>query len=262
MTLKEIRTWFIQISGRYDLVEDAVDFVDKGANVYIKAGQRYLDRGVTQKKGTARAVNMLEVGQYLMTFSEIRAIQEVWCARDQIGRWLLEKKDFDWIRQAFPNMDTLTNGTPMFYCPAVLETVTPPAEGFDGLMNYLGDMTGDDATSYNGVIIFPPPDVQTMVEVFGYVYKKSLVEDTDTNFWSLEHPELLVMSAQLILEKFNRNTEGVRDWKESIGEHLDAISKDLAEEESEDVDEMEGFVNDGFSRTRARRRNRGQTWYW
>lgn len=261
-TLLEIRTQLVRTSGRYDLVQDAESYTDNGADFYIRAGQRWLDRELTLKKGVGRYIDTLQVGQYLLTFKDVRAIQEVYLARDGIGRWRLEKKDFSWMRAAFPNMDSLQNGTTYFYCPAMLEVVPPLERGYDGLMTYLGDLTGDDPSEYNGIILLPPPDASTMVEVFGTVYKPLLSVDTDTNYWSIEHPELLVMAAQLIIEMMNRNTEGVKDWRESIHMVLDGISKDLVEEEIADVEEMEGYTEDGFSRTRARRRNRGQTWYW
>lgn len=42
MTLKELRQKFVEITGRYDLVEDDVDFVDNGADFYITQANKEL----------------------------------------------------------------------------------------------------------------------------------------------------------------------------------------------------------------------------
>jgi hypothetical protein len=54
------------------------------------------------------------------------------------------------------------------------------------------------------------------------------------------HPELLVMAAQCVLEKFQRNTEGVKDWMEAIKLELNEIDSDLVEEETAEISQMGG----------------------
>jgi hypothetical protein len=54
MNLKDFRTQFIKLSGRYDLVLDAVDYVDNGANFYINGAVKMLDRLITLPSSKAR----------------------------------------------------------------------------------------------------------------------------------------------------------------------------------------------------------------
>lgn len=43
MNLLQVRTKFVDTSGRFDLVVDTTNYADNGANFFIQAGQRYLD---------------------------------------------------------------------------------------------------------------------------------------------------------------------------------------------------------------------------
>jgi hypothetical protein len=54
MNLRNFREQFIKLSGRYDLVLDAVDYVDNGANFYINGAVKMLDRLITLPSSKAR----------------------------------------------------------------------------------------------------------------------------------------------------------------------------------------------------------------
>lgn len=47
MNLRDFREQFIKLSGRYDLVIDAEDYADNGANFYINGAVKLLDRIIT-----------------------------------------------------------------------------------------------------------------------------------------------------------------------------------------------------------------------
>ena len=244
MNLLEIRQWFVGTSGRYDLVVDTTTYADNGANQYISAAQRYLDRELgPHQKSSARFVKMLAVGEYVVAFGEFRAIKQVWMSIDQIGRWQLEKKTLQWLRESYPNMDTLENGSVEYYCPVSLR-ITPQfatqLPTFDALLAYMGDTLLSQHYAYNGIIFMQPTDSIGMIEIIGEVYSDPLVLDTDESFWSVSHPEVLVMATQMQIEMFSRNSEGVKDWKNSIGLILDGLIKDAVEEESAEINEMEG----------------------
>ena len=72
MTLLELRTQFRTESGRHDLVTDA--FADSGADFYINAGQRYMDRLVNTPKSIVRVFRELAVGAYYVIFPYCRAM--------------------------------------------------------------------------------------------------------------------------------------------------------------------------------------------
>ena len=85
-----------------------------------------------------------------------------------------------------------------------------------------------------------PTDVKIVVEIKGLFYTMQLVNDTDENHWSVNHAGLLLMSAQRMMEVFNRNTQGVNDWDNAIKEYNNQLGLDLVEELIAEVTEMEG----------------------
>jgi hypothetical protein len=78
MNLLELRTQFVKISGRYDLVVDTTDWVDNGADFYINAGQNFLDRLRDTPKAQNTIFTALDAGEWYVTFARCRSIREVW----------------------------------------------------------------------------------------------------------------------------------------------------------------------------------------
>lgn len=245
MNLLEIRTWFVRESGRYDLIvgdptgaytdaSAATWCADKGANNYINAGQRMLDRMQTHQKTLGRNFALVEIGQFYVTFPDCRAIKEVWgqnTSDPTQGRYKLEKKSLAYLRKKYANMVDITNGKPKYYAPAVMRPApTPTIEELGTLIAY-ADILTEKVDVFTGLIFFPPADAAYSIETWAMFYQPRLVNETDETYWSIQHPELLVMAAQCMLEKFSRNTEGVKDWIASVQTELDGIDKDLAEEE-------------------------------
>jgi hypothetical protein len=187
---------------------------------------------------------MLSAGDYVVQFQQMRAVKEVWIAISGIGRWQLEKKSSKDLREMYPNMDTLENGQTLYYTPAILratpELLAGSTSSLDAILAYIGDVATTDHFSYNGVLFLPPIDQTAMIEVIGYAYSAVLVNDTDENFWTVNHPEIVVMAGQMMLERFARNTEGVKDWKVSITDLLSQLEMDTVEEEIAELDELEG----------------------
>jgi hypothetical protein len=243
MNLVQVREWFIKESGRYDLVVDALAWADAGADRYLNAAQRMLDRMQTTPRTLGRNFQVVTSGKMGVRFTDCRAVKEVWMAADGDGRWKLEKKSQTWLRDYYSDMQTIESGQPIYYAPAVLR-MAPELEqdiliDVNLLLVYL-DIASPLAAEYNGVIFLPPADKEYMIEVWGYFYTPELSDDTDTSYWTLVHPELLVMAGQLMLEKFMRNTEGVKDWLGVIKAELQGIDFDMVEEDIADVNQMEG----------------------
>ncbi len=72
------------------------------------------------------------------------------------------------------------------------------------------------------------------------VYQPKLVNDDDKNFWSERHPFILVMAAMRQVEVSYRNTEGQKDWEAAIRGELFGQELDWADQESQEVSQMEG----------------------
>jgi len=216
MNLNEIRQQFVVLSGRYDLVND--DDSDNGANFYIKAGQRYLDRLHTYERSTLRIKCPISSGQHRVMTSYVRSIKNAWFYNSDNTRAQLTEKPFEWLQKTYPNWGEVDSETPLYYAidRAVLQS---------------------GATR---VFIMPPPDADGEIAFEGLFYANDLENDDDVSFWSDMYPSVLVMAALRELEIFYRNTQGKRDWEEAIQSELHAFEMDLVEREIANTTQMEG----------------------
>lgn len=245
MTLKELRTKLVQLTGRFDLVVNTTDYVDNGANFYINAGQRWLDRKAASRLTMSSAVVVADIDDISVVFPSARSVQQVFISDlTSAGRTQLERKEFSWLREEYYASTTVTSGTPLYYVPTFMtEKIIKPTAGV--LATYVGfkDVTqpvGQMDEYYDGILFGPPCDVATLFEIWGRFYTPNFSADSETSPWSVLHPEALIMSACRMIEVFNRNTEGVKDWERNIIEQLADLDKDLAEEELADgLDSME-----------------------
>jgi len=242
MNLLEVREQFRIESGRHDLVNE--DGSDNGADFHINQGMKWLDRLVDQQKTAGRVFKLAQPGDYYVTFQYARAIQEVWAATANDGRWQLTKQTIQDFRAGYPTMwNALDRGTPLYYTPAFLrhvpETERIAIEDFEAIIGFSDIMIGENY-EYNGVLFVAPPEVETQIEVWGKFYTMPMLEDTHKNYWSVQHPDVLIMGAFRQLEIFSRNRQGRLDWERAIKEQLLGVEKDTVEEEIAEVDQMEG----------------------
>lgn len=244
MNLKEIRKRFITESGRHDLVTDIEGFVDNGANFYINAGQRFLDRLDQAPKTSARVFKQTAVGDYGLTFPSCRAVQEVWVG-DSTGRWKIDKLSMQDLRANYYNQprEYISQSIPEVWAPIWSRTIPDriTAATIDALLGYV-DVPSDVLTRqvYNGVIWMPPADKSYQIEIVGMFYTADLSSDSDSSYWAEIHPELLVMAAMAVLEITYRNRQGFQDWMSAIDLMTKTIGFDTVEEDIADVEEMEG----------------------
>lgn len=101
MNLLQLRTKFVQMSGRYDLVVDTTSYVDNGANFYINSGQRFLEKRVKVPENTGKIFEVLAIGEYAVTFQHhCRAIQSVY-AESLTERFELKKITLDQLKSYY-----------------------------------------------------------------------------------------------------------------------------------------------------------------
>jgi len=242
MSLVSVREQFVKISGRYDLVVDASAYADNGADFYINAGQLWLDRLETIKKSYSRVFEEITSGDWYVTFQLCRAIKEVWLSNSDGEKWKLEKRDFDVLRAAYAEDPTdLDAGDPLYYAPIFIrrspETASTVTIDFFGATEYTESV---DHYEYNGMVFLPPTDGTMTLEIHGLFYHPKLANDSDTNYWTEVHPLVLTMAACRAVELTYRNTAGVKDWENSIKTELFGMGLDMIEEESAEINEMEG----------------------
>jgi hypothetical protein len=250
MELSEFRLFFQKHSGRYDLVNS--DGSDNGANLIINAGQRYLDRLVDIPQGIGRVFKDIVAGQYLVKFEDSRAILEVWClgpnSDGDIVRLPLKKYTQQELRgieektleEAYVQLSSdMTQERPTYYTPAQLRLVTR-SDGLSGGIGGMMDVLAEGHQTYNGIFFMPPSDGEYTIEIIGNFYSRTLSADTDHSFWSDQHYMLLYMATMRELEIIHRNSEGKRDWEDSIRSEIIGIDMDGVAESVSDITEMEG----------------------
>lgn len=252
MKLLAFRQLFRTESGRYDLVDSTG--VDSGANFYINAGQRHLDRMMDNNSSIGRRFIDIVDGDWLVQFQSCRSILEVWCQGTTSGgdvkRLPVEKVEsgIEGLlgvdrRTLIENYTALhsdiTGGWPLYYTPAQLRLMVDE----DGLSGGIGGFMGvlsDGYQTYNGIVLRPPANDNYSIEIVGNFYTMELSNDTDSSFWSDQHPDILLMATQRHLEIMQRNRQGVADWDTAIADEITGIDMDAAKEESADVTEMNG----------------------
>lgn len=239
MNLKDIRKWFVQESGRYDLVENQDDWTDDGADNYINAAQRWLDRKAEHRKEVARAFAILEPGDYFVFFREVRIITEVWVGNSVAGMWPMHKKSYKELRQIYKEpFQLVSKGAPTYYAPAYIRPANETESTFDGRLDLMDVMV--DWKSYNGLFLLPPMNREYQVEIWGKFFAEKLEEDSDESYWTIEDPAILIKACLRELEVFYRNTQGVRDWENAIMSEIQGIQFDRIAEEITGINQMEG----------------------
>lgn len=238
MNFAQIKGMLRTLSGRYDLVDDDPA---KTIDTIINSASRFLDRiSENQKSYGVHFVAML-TDAFKVSIPYCRSIKEVWIA-STTARWQLDKKPVqDIIVEYLSSNDEVESGTSTYYAPTVTRKIPEDANltSFSTYMTYM-DTSVDIDHEHNAIVVVPPTDEDVMVEVRGLFYSKAFSDDDDENYWSVNHPTLLVMAALRELEVFNQNKSKVDAWTEAIVTYTTPIEKDLVDEDISEIDQMEG----------------------
>lgn len=246
MSLLNVRDEFITKSGRYDLgtVSDGtVVGVDDGANWYIQAGQKWLDRRFNNDQHIAKRVGTLAIGEYLKIFRQARIIMNVWLIDQTTGDTNpMDRRTYAEIRDFFgKRLSVLDAGTPGYWAPAYVKM--DPGTVIDDLqvpIDTLDEFVIDSSLESNGIVFAPPSDTAYYIDILGKWYSNPLEADGDVSMWTEGFEHVLVWAAQRQLEVSHRNTEGVRDWTAAIDDQLSDIDKDEVAFDTEEINQMEG----------------------
>ena len=219
MTLAEVRKLFVDTTGRFDLVVDTVNYVDNGADHFIQRGQDFLDRlPFAGKHGEATLETTLSAGGYLIESPAIRAVKQIYVEGSEGIRYLTKMligplREYYGDIDGFPNLDT---GTPVHFATTSVRKV--------------GAVTANNEIN-RGVFILPPVAVDTKVVIQGLFDSAPLVDDNDVSYWSIEHPNILMLAAWYELELYYRNRTGAQEHLEAIQQHLQGLDFDEVEED-------------------------------
>ena len=251
--LGDVRAKFIKASRRYDLVASGNPAgADNGANDYINAAQRYLDRKVTVPQQVRRHHALLETNAYSITFPHLLRLDSLTLIdptdeRTDITEYRKTRRELKYL---YPQRaEDLDAGTPEYWAFNVLglspalfgstEAELVAAELVDIEDLHFNATTPDFA--YQGIIFGVKAEQDFNVEIEGKFYSAYLDADTDVSIWTVSHPELLVIAACYILERQMKNASGMRAWKEALEDELFDLDSDSVEHELEGLDlSMEG----------------------
>ena len=227
MPLSTVRALFKEMTGREDLTS-ASPINDI---FYINAGKRFIESMLDTGKVNARHYINLSAGMKLVSIPSCRSIHKV-ILYDSSNRYNLVKADINYLREQYSS-SSLTAGRPVYYAPTVGRPY--PASFNPNSLNQPWSASEVSTTYpyYNAILIFPPSNSSSdyTIEVTGLFYTEPFSADSDTNYWTESHPELLAMAAAYILEVTYRNTEGAKDWLNAITILLSNIEKDFIDEE-------------------------------
>jgi len=246
MAYKDIRQKFVEISGRYDLINPDT-WEDNGADFYLNMGQRLVDRKLTSNKMFAKYPFELTIGQVIAKTLGLRSIKEVWIANVN-GKTQLTYLPLNKFRNIFPEGSNLINQyTPLYYTPAVFRPFPDNLDDVTGLYDVEDLLLGNTHYSYNGVIVMPPPDGDYTLTILGLFYSPVLsatlsagVWTQTKSYWTENEPYVLLEAALSRLATYAGNVTSAKEHKSAMDEDLLTLDFDSVEEELVGDMEMEG----------------------
>jgi len=252
MDYKDFRKLFCERSGRYDLM--TATYEDSGADFFINAGQRFLDRLQNTGKMKAKHVQSVAAGTIKVYTPGLRSILEVWAGTSADGLTQLAKADLSYLRTLYgEQLSGVDQSTPEWYAPAVFRpyvdaSTTTTLSGYYDIDDLILPVVATPTHYANtGIIIMPPPSDTYYVSIYGLFYSPTLSATLSgvtwtqtTSFWLQVHEDILMQAAMYKLEVFYRNSEGAKDWKNALVGDVEGMDKDEAEEEASGIMEMGG----------------------
>lgn len=215
MNLREIRSEFIRKSGRYDLIEENGD--DAGANFFIQAGQRLLDkRGDFGTGLVGEWQNMFNKGTAEFTVPNCWSITSVYSRLVTASEWqkLSYTYSFDTPSCRLSNEQFYTY-LPILSLPTLKEATATEIDLPASSLAVSVNAQVDDSQSMR-IKLLPALSQNRIIRVVGNFFATPLTSDTASNYWSNRYPETLLKAAMYELEVFYRNTEGANDWLEAV----------------------------------------------
>lgn len=240
MTLSEVVDMFVEASGRVDLIEADVVM---NATFFINQGCRELDRRLYGGKTNARYTTDLSEKQILVPAPNCRAITDVWLYDSTSKKRLIKADNVNSMRRFYSNpSSSIIPSVPAVYFPVSARPYPGAVEATDYNQAWAFDDIIEEAhEGFNALILAPPPQNDGFtLQIDGVFYSDELKEATDYNWWTVNHPLLVVQAALFKLEEMYRNTEGANDWDNAISKTMLQLNADWIEEEIVDINQMEG----------------------
>lgn len=249
MTYKEIRDKFVEVAGRYDLITATLE--DNGADFFLNAAQRYLDRSHDHQKATARSVQPLAIGAIKVYAAGLRAVKEVWYASaDGTTTFPLTVESVSAIKDFYrKQLSTETQGVPAYYAPASFRPYPDAvlSATWTGYQDIEDLILSDGHYQNNGIVVMPAPVAACYISIVGLFYSPTLsatlaggVWTQTKSFWSENHPDTLIAAACMKLHGLYQNTSGAADMKLIVQGDIIGMDQDDAEYDTAGNSQMGG----------------------
>lgn len=249
MLYSDIRRKFVELSGRYDLVDSIWN--DAGADFFLNAGQQLLDDLITLPKSQGRYLEKMAIGSYVVKMAKVKSIEEVWVTKhSDNSRYQLIKGTLNELRNEYgEEISAIDKADPLYYAPVAFRPIPDAVTTATlALMLDKADLLIDDTHhTYNGILYLAPNSEAITISVIGTFYSPDLtavlVGSTWTqtkSFWTEVHPLALLYAGLYVLETFYRNTEGAKDWMSALQIRIQGIDFNTAEQDAAGVNQMEG----------------------
>ncbi|MBW8034152.1 MAG: hypothetical protein FVQ79_00340 [Planctomycetes bacterium] len=239
MNLQEVRLWFVQESGRYDLVVSPSAVTDNGADKYVNAGQRMLDRMMEFPKDEGEFSFTIATSAISTSISNVMSVRavSVFDTSDKTIRYL-ERRSMREMRELYGGevgaLDNVTPGEPRTWSLGWLRT---------NLASNSSAIVG----ATKKLVTMPPADRSYTIKVAGLFNTAVLSTNTSVSFWSDQHPDVLVLAALYRLEVGYRNFEGSRALLDNIIKEIELIDSETVEQSIVEKDQLKDshrFIKD------------------
>jgi len=238
MSLLDVRTKFVEATGRYDLVLDPFnatpDYGDAGADWFIQQGQKYLDRRLHDGNALAELTIAIAQADYFKDIANVRAVLNARMSKttDTEGVFFLQKRTFRELVDMlgdFDDFSALDEGFPEFYALGSSRNIGTPTA----------------ATETGSRIYFIPPADGTYSMILRVIHESiALSVDTDVNYWTEAHPQALILASILMLEQHYNNLERQKATSQSLMDYLKGIDFDAVKNEMSDDTIREDWWNE------------------
>lgn len=188
-TLQGLRTLVVQKTGRYELVgtqasggDTIPDYaVDNGVDFFINKATKWLDEQTSKQR---RKDVALTAGTYEVTVNSASIAIDYVDLVDS-AQELIPVNEL-WLKENFgPDFALSASGTPLYWA---FQTEKDSGSGATKLW------------------LLPIADTDTTVQIHGKYYESVLVNNSDTNWWTLRHAEKVVYVAILLLNELDLNS--------------------------------------------------------
>ena len=234
-TIVELRLLFADRSGDINILDADIDR-------YVNSGIELLDTLTEFSHAPAKYYGELAIGDSFHNFgSRSRVVKEVWILEEDGTRSKLEKVTHAELMERYSPPNDVDAGKPLYYAininrafPTSFDETTLPA----AFQPFIDTVAAD--YSIDGVIFRPPADAIYVLEVIGKFHSPTLSDAYTENWWSVNYPDLTLLAAMYQLVTLYRNSEGAKDYMNTMATVINGISNDKAEEDAVDYQVMRG----------------------